>query len=171
MVIKLTPPACIYDGERGMCEDLRIPPHPPTALSSNTAYGSTPLMPRVEWARSGGTPSGGSIWMVQALEPREEYKAARDGMKVMAVMLLLLLVVGVRAVMRMFLSKHTRTSTIVRRVRSWHDTYRLCSLFRTRMRAIAMYYCNSEPYLFEKAPQMLTVYFRKWGLGSRQSLH
>jgi hypothetical protein len=115
--------------------------------------------------------SGGSIWMVQALEPREEYKAARDGMKVMAVMLLLLLVVGVRAVMRMFLSKHTRTSTIVRRVRSWHDTYRLCSLFRTRMRAIAMYYCNSEPYLSEKAPQMLTVYFRKWGLGSRDRAH
>jgi hypothetical protein len=81
--------------------------------------------------------------MVQALEPSEEYKAARDGMKVMAVMLLLLLVVGVRAVTRMFLSKHTCTSAIVQRVRSWRDTYRVCSLFRSRMRAIALYPSNS----------------------------
>lgn len=33
-------------------------------------------------------------------------------------------------VMRISLSKHTRTLTIVaRRVRSWRDTYQLCSLF------------------------------------------
>lgn len=143
MDIKLKLPACISDGDAGYVREV--------VHSTSASYGSIiqhSLWKHTAYALCGmGTfwrcSSGGSIWMVQALEPSEEYKAARDGMKVMAVMLLLLLVVGVRAVIRMFLSKHTCTSTIVQRVRSWRDTYQLCSQFRSRMRAIALYPSNS----------------------------